>query len=606
MADFPAGIRCSGMIYLAGSFAATEYTTQAGNLLSFQRSNRETGGRLRIAFRGISRADAQSIRTHYQAEGTVRSWLLSAVLLDGAEYASEISSMRWRYAGPPQFLDITDDAHNVDLELEHVPAVVWIDRIIATARPAMVAAGSTATLIGPDVLPAIWSSRLLTAGSTSQPPEGTIALNPDGESYQAFYFTANGATDARVVVVKRTPAGTILWQRWTSGTITAPNVGFDSLAPVIGIMSDGGCVVACKYKNSATSDVTRVWRLEPDGDVAWQKDYTYTATGPVQLAHKSAAGEVLMLFSTREAPNNKPALVRLNAANGNIIGGREWLVDSVSTTAQRLHVLASGAIVILARFDQFSSADGKRSYLLEVSADLATVNACYAYGNPLANGAYTYDGALSTLSTGELMISTAAPNQKPGILRLSTGYAILNHYQLPRAVGGSFGLTPMGLAFSGTAGAYLGFGTDRSGYQMAVAGLGDNGTGLVYVSDLDTEYDPRSDQLFTSPVLDLERQRVVAHAAEANFSLTSNQVYAVGFSLRQATDAANVLDVGNSQSMRGITTEPATGSIGTNTTVTRYTVSATGASLSGTAAAASVEMVDAGSNLTWERKVLTA
>ncbi len=197
MANFPAGIRCSGMSYVPGVFPAAAHVSTNGNLVQVRASNKESGARLRIRFANITRTELASIRIHYQEEVTINSWLLSTVLLDGAEYATEISSMRWRYVKSPDVQDVTADVHNVSIELEHAPALVFKDTYTLIGNPARVAVGQSAIA---SLVPAI--SLVNVTADDFMPSAGLITFSEfDLETENPTYtFADYGGLDGQPTV----------------------------------------------------------------------------------------------------------------------------------------------------------------------------------------------------------------------------------------------------------------------------------------------------------------------------------------------------------------------------------------------------------------------
>ena len=130
MADFPTGIRCSSIVWLPGSQPLVDQRSDAGNYKPVAGVNRSAPCRIRLAFNNITRANFQIIRNHAMAEGNSGSWLLSPQLLDIDDPVSTWSSKRWRYLTIPQALDTTLDVHSIEFEIEEVPALAWIDRIV--------------------------------------------------------------------------------------------------------------------------------------------------------------------------------------------------------------------------------------------------------------------------------------------------------------------------------------------------------------------------------------------------------------------------------------------------------------------------------------------
>ena len=613
MADFPTGIRCSSIVWLPGSQPLVDQRSDAGNYKPVAGVNRSGPCRIRLAFTNITRANFQIIRNHAMAEGNTGSWLLSPQLLDIDDPVSTWSSKRWRYLTIPQALDTTLDVHSIEFELEEVPALLWIDRIVMRAKPGNLEAGSTITMIGPDTLPTIWSSRLTTTNNVSNGAYrswGNIAVDEsDGSSYQAFWFAPTGSNFSRVVVVKRTDAGVILWQRWTTSGLESVNAGIESYPPAVAVLSGGGCVVAARLDTSTSAaNATHAWCLEANGATRWQRQYTLAITGAAQLWHNAGSGEIIMGTSARNTSAQLvPALVRLSATNGDLINAHRYTVDSAETEFRRMAVLGDGSILFLCRLTYWSSSASVRSYLVKLTSAFA-VSTVSAYGSALGTGATTFDSELIVLSDGGLLLGTRSstisgyPNTV-GLLRVSATYGVLNHYAYPRTSGGFLtGSDHVTAGFDASGNGWLvtrGSATFAGQNSVTILATNTEATGLDYLSEAETELDPNTDtQSYGANryQVDPSRQRLVVHASGGFDSAYS--CIAEGWALRQPTTTL-ALDIGGGRNLRGLTTEPAPGSVGSGPTVTRTIVSAAATTLSGTASTATLTMADAASSLSW-------
>lgn len=612
MADFPTGIRCSSIAWLPGSQPLMDQRSDAGNYQPVAGVNRSAPCRIRVAFTNISRASFQIIRNHAMAEGNTGSWLLSPQLLDIDDPVSTWSSKRWRYLTIPQALDTTLDVHSIEFDLEEAPPLQWIDRIVTRLKPGTGEGGSRITMIGPDTLPTIWSSRLTTTNNVSSGSYrswGNIAVDEsDGSSYQAFWFAPTGSTFSRVVVVKRTDSGVILWQRWTTSGIDGVNAGVGSYTPAVVALSGGGCVVgARKNDDPSVTSATHVWCLEADGSTRWQRQYTLAIRGPAQLWHNAGTGEIIMGTTARNTSSQLvPTLVRLSATNGDFINAHRYTVDSAATNFRRMAVLGDGSLLFLCRRTDASTAASVRSYLVKVTSAFA-VSTVSAYGSALATGATIFDAELIVLPDGGLLLGTEGSTISGyaltlGLLRVSATYGVLNHYAYPRTSGGFLARYEyLTAGFDGNGNGWLV--TDDAwsftGNSVSILATNTEATGLDYLTEAETELDAnlQSDILGSNRYqVDPSRQRLVVHASggfDASYSCIAE-----GWALRQPTTTL-ALDIGGGRNLQGLTTEPAPGSVGTGPTVTRTIVSAAATTLTGTASTATLTMADAASSLSW-------
>ena len=637
MANFPAGIRCSGMSYVPGVFPVAAHVSTNGNLVQVRASNKESGARLRIRFTNITRSELASIRSHYQGEGTTASWLLSTVLLDGAEYASEISTMRWRYAQAPEVQDVTDDVHNVAFELEHAPVLGWSDTYTLTGNPATVIAGQSATLIGPDVPPTLWASRLTTAGASWATANtgtfGSMRFGADGVNFHAFWFPVVGETGVRVVVVKRLSNGTILWQRWTSAAFGNNVTTRDSLAPVVLAMSDGGCVVTAQENRSLGGSTgtpptrtLRMWRIDGDGAELWKKEYVLNSSGAYNLELNDANIVVMLdtvskLWVSPSVSFNDacPALLRIDASNGSYVNGQAYQPvasdgssnDTTFFRARNIVVLPSGRLVFKSARDVVSS-NLARVYLLEVSADLNTVHASGGYSNNLASGNSPYmPGPLVRLSDGGYL-----SRQEEGFIRFDSSYNILANYRhrvtIPSASSGTFDVSyfdgrryTMKFDANGNGFAFgYNFSQNIRGTGFGIVELTSDGASVASVSEIVDGTGAGE----IEGVHDIDTNLRYGVAALVGTSSASCYVTALGFNLIQPTStaatstAAGTLDTGscgNTLTTRGW--EGPSVSSGTITNpFTKYPITVQSGAITLTSeSTGSLSMVDASGSLSW-------
>lgn len=627
MANFPAGIRCSSLALVAGVFPGVTLQSANGNALDIGTGNRATGARIRLLFRGINAATLATLRAHYDSEGTILSWLLSADLLEGAQYASEIAAMRWRYVAQPTARDISDNAHEYEAELEHAPALVWVDTFVAKLPPLILELAGPARLLGPDVLPALWSSRLVTAGAASGygAALGTMAIGLGGDNFQVFWFRVVGESGFRVAVVKRSNTGAVLWQRWTGGPFGDITTARDSYGPALLALPDGGCVVAVQDQNfvaeSGTPTVRQmyVWRLDTAGATLWQTQVNAAITGPVGMV--LATTEIIIgTEGTHKdiAPVSGfnylgPALIRLSLATGTLQGAQVYKIrqDNESYRLRHVKVLTGGNIVFNAKRGRYD-AGVPESYLNEVSPDGSIVFGSYGY--QLVGQSSDFAGVFTVLPDGGYLVVPRRLTIEPfGYMRLNASMQVLNHYIPKRADGGQYnGVLPMSIDV----------GADGVGYSMGESiyltpGIGalcinTNGSGFTTWSDVGIgdgigSVSTPQDNVRLWQALDIANRRGVAHIAGSNSNATC-RVTAIGFDLLQTlgtgsltTPAAtiNTNSCGNTMSVRGY--DPAGGGVDIGQTISRSTITTPTAPLPVTQTSSILNMTDPGAGLQWER-----
>jgi hypothetical protein len=612
MADFPSGIRASTIAWIPGALPLSDHRTAAGNYQPIASTNRPSPARIRLSFQGLNRTQLQTLRNHGMAEGNTGKFLLSPELLDIDDPVAGWASKRWRYVTRPAITDTTENGHSIEFELEEAPDMPWIDRIVLRARTGTIETVGTANLIGPDTLPTIWSSRLTTANNVSSgayASAGNIAVDADGNSYQAFWFAPSGSTASRVVVVKRNPAGVIQWQLWTSGGLNSVNAGINSYAPAVAPLAGGGCVVAVKRNNATTTaDATRAWCIEADSAIRWERDYSLAISGPAQLWHNATTTEIILGTSARNGSSQYvPALVRFNATNGNLIGARFYTVDSNENEFRRMAILPDGSILFLCRRLDFSILNGTRSYLVKLAADFATILSVNGYGTNISTGPTTADSELIILPDGGLLIGTLNTTGSPtvGLLHVSSTYGVLNHHTYPRTGGGFLsGLRYVAAAFDASGNGWLttlNNQTFSGSSGVTTVAVTSQGGGVDYITEAETELEPST---IGEPAyganryqIDIDRQRLLIHAHGG--SVADYSCIAQGWALQQPTTTL-ALDIGSSRNLQGLTTDPAPGSVGAGPVVTRTILAATSGTLSGTASAATLPLSNASGSLSWD------
>ena len=130
MAIFPA-LTPGDRTWTPGTAPHTPHRVYNGREVRVRHSSAAIGGRLRLTFYLLTRAEKLSLRDHYGGQlGGFLAFDIPAALLIGVAAASTINrpGYRWRYAGSPTVTDvpIDDDSaplnrHNISIELAQVP-----------------------------------------------------------------------------------------------------------------------------------------------------------------------------------------------------------------------------------------------------------------------------------------------------------------------------------------------------------------------------------------------------------------------------------------------------------------------------------------------------
>lgn len=618
MAQFPANIRCSSMALIAARPESTAHSSMNGNMLEVQSTNLAVGARLKVSFRNITAAELASIRSHYEGEGTTRAWLLSAVLCDGADLEDDIATIKWRYLAPPGVVDSDADLHTVNFDLEQVPDSFWIERYVLNAAPVIVRIGAAATLVGPDIPPSLWVSRLTTAGGTISAaggPYGSMRCGANGETFQAFWCPMPGETGARVVVVKRRANGTIIWQRWTSAAIGGNDYFTrDERAVQVAPAPDGGCVV------TAHVGTTRVWRLNGSGGGVWAKRYSGDVNGAVRIVYNN--GAIVILSQSEHGAIISPtisggylgaSLMRISYSTGALLGARVYRelkgdgsFVSAGNWASDLIVLPSGRMVM--KFSKvFTTTDGPMVFFLEVSEDTATIHTAAGYSNGVGD---EMRWPLAALPDGGYLACAA-----DGFVRIGSDYSVAAHYS-PRVNPGTLnpiGFEPLAMKFDDAGNGYFftyNFASDSIGTGLSISKLANSGATLQAFSEIniggnigEPRWQQPQNQCYD---IDTATQRGVAQVTN-NPGNASCRVTAMGFALVQPGTLATLATGSCSNEMSVLGRNPATVAPGTVANpFSAVAASALSGAITLTTTDADVSMVDASASLTWSRTVLLA
>jgi hypothetical protein len=185
--------------------------------------------------------------------------------------------------------------------------------------------------------PIAWVSRLLTATRaplTNGGSHGSIVANTNGDSFQAFWFEAEGGSAVRVVVVKRNKGGDVLWTKWTSGEFGGTATSRDAICPQVLPLLDGGCIVlACADTSVSTFPSTftlRAWRIDSDGGQEWSRQYVGRFAGAVRAV---LSGNFAIIYTSStflgsgSVTRVRPALLVIDIASGNYVVGSAYQFD---------------------------------------------------------------------------------------------------------------------------------------------------------------------------------------------------------------------------------------------------------------------------------------
>ena len=199
VATFPA-LTPGDRTWTPGTAPHTAHRTYGGRETRVRHSNAAIGGRLRLTFYLLTRAEKLSLRDHYGGQlGGFLAFDIPAALLIGVAAPSAIDrpGYRWRYAGSPKVVDIPidDDSgplnrHNISIELAHVPpeAVVMPGARLACA-PALEGGAAVSpaalvalvTLAGGEFVGTVFAATAeFAGGEPARPTAFAVAVSVEG------------------------------------------------------------------------------------------------------------------------------------------------------------------------------------------------------------------------------------------------------------------------------------------------------------------------------------------------------------------------------------------------------------------------------------------
>ena len=414
--------------------------------------------------------------------------------------------------------------------------------------------------------PIAWISRLLTAiraPITNGGPLGGIATNTNGDSFQVFWFEAVGGSAVRVVVVKRSKAGDVLWTRWTSGEFGSTVTSRDARCPQVLPLLDGGCIVfACAEtivtQQTSTSGHTyrsRAWRINSDGSQQWSREYVGPFTGAYRVALNNNSALVYCsatFIGSGSVTRLRPALLVIDIASGSYVVGSGYQLNG---TASDLFASRRDALLV-----------DSGSVVLKASQDLLL--RLNSFGTSVLQAAIltNLEGGITALPSG----SFACRNGAETLVILDPTFTVTNSYRhinAMQASGTLLGSKGFGISASSDGTIYhMGdtFGSGlffNAGVKIAVFSSAATPLGYGEIG-LGSGIGGAGESLDNGGVdfIDVTNKRGLMHIAGSEANGASCRVHALGFDLALPTaTAANTtpartLDTGgcgNTLSLRG-------------------------------------------------------
>ena len=118
-ADFPSSLVPSSRVYTPGSFASSNLPHTSGEQTGVRHSSALYGHRLRMTFVSVSRADQQSLVSHYAFHGSFEPFDLATETLVATNLTFP-TGYQWRYSESPAIEEV-DGQINMSVSLELLP-----------------------------------------------------------------------------------------------------------------------------------------------------------------------------------------------------------------------------------------------------------------------------------------------------------------------------------------------------------------------------------------------------------------------------------------------------------------------------------------------------
>ncbi|MEJ2695449.1 MAG: hypothetical protein P8013_02260 [Candidatus Sulfobium sp.] len=252
-----------------------------------------------------------------------------------------------------------------------------------------------------------------TYGGSDYDDANAIQQTSDGGYIVAGRTKSFGAGDSDAWILKLDTSGDISWQKTYGGTV------YDD-AYSVGQTSDGGYLVAGDVESfgAGSSDIL-VMKLDPSGNISWQKTYGGVANDYANvIVPTSDGGSIVAGFSYSFGAGDSDSWLLKLDGSGNIsncssvIGTLDLMVaDTNSTPATTTLVVASAAVT-----PQVSSA-------IVQATSAANNQVCYAEAIPLPVGQETFTYAAPALA---ILNTDPSQAQPVGVGDVSTGGTTLD------------------------------------------------------------------------------------------------------------------------------------------------------------------------------------
>ena len=118
-ANFPSSLVPSGRVYTPGFFASSALGTLSGNETNVRHSSVSYGHQLRLTFLSVTRAQQQSLVSHYAFHGSFEPFDLATETLVATNLTFP-TGYKWRYSGSPTMEEV-NGVINMSVSLELLP-----------------------------------------------------------------------------------------------------------------------------------------------------------------------------------------------------------------------------------------------------------------------------------------------------------------------------------------------------------------------------------------------------------------------------------------------------------------------------------------------------
>ena len=192
----------------------------------------------------------------------------------------------------------------------------------------------------------IWAK---TYGSSGNDTGRSIALTPDGDIIVVGTTDSFGAGGYDVWVLKLDPDGNVIWQKTYGGLE-------NDVASSVVVTPRGDIIIGGSTRSFGEGGAVWVLKLNPDGNVIWQKTYGGISLDETEAVTLAPDGDILVAGLTLNPNTGIDALVvRLNE-NGSVVWQKAY-GGNKTDIANSIAVAPNGNIFVVGWTDSFGAGD---------------------------------------------------------------------------------------------------------------------------------------------------------------------------------------------------------------------------------------------------------